>query len=65
MNPERLFCLPVETIRLAGRLVLWATEKAVPMKPVGMPANIDYLSTIDSSETETPDEQGQRLPETH
>lgn len=51
MNPERLFCLPVETIRLAGRLVLWATEKAVPMKPVGIPASIEYYSTYEPTDS--------------
>lgn len=45
MNPERLFYLPAETIRLVGRAILWAAEKAVPMKPTGLPATIQYFET--------------------
>lgn len=45
MNPEKLLCLPVEAARFAGRVVLWATEKTVPMEPIGWPASIQYYET--------------------
>lgn len=47
MNPERLICLPFEAARFAGQLILWATDKAVPMKPTHeiTPANIQFYTT--------------------